>query len=317
MAQFVTDPSALARARARNRLETAATLIALSGLAAAIGYLAGGEVGLLFGLGFAVAALMASAIPGEVVFRQGMGAEPLSPFQAPGLHAMVAELSARAGLAVPPRLWLLPQRPLQAVAAGTAASPGIGVTRALVEALPPRELAAVLAHEISHVRDGDLFVLRLAAIAATATRAMAQAGLIVALFAGLGAIGAHPLLPLLLILSPVVADLLTLSLSRAREFLADAGAAELTGDPEALASALARLERIQGDDFERLAARGPGWLRWFRTHPTVAQRIAALGEIAVAARHTARHAPLPWEPAWHAAPQTAQRRRVLSNPWRR
>jgi heat shock protein HtpX len=226
---------------------------------------------------------------------------------------MVTELSARAGLAAPPRLWLLPQQPLQAIAAGTAASPGIGVTRALIEALPPRELAAVLAHEISHVRDGDLFVLRLAAIAATATRAMAQAGLIVAIFAGLGAIGAHPLLPLLLIVSPLVADLLTLSLTRAREFLADAGAAELTGDPEALAAALARLERIQGDDFERLAARGPSWLRWFRTHPTVAQRIAALGEIAV----PARHGPGPWEPAWHAAPAPPARRQGFRNPWRR
>jgi heat shock protein HtpX len=312
MARTLTDAAALAQARARNRRETAATLAALGGLAAAIGYLAGGDVGLLFGLGFAAAALAASAVPGEVVFRQALGAAPLSPFQAPGLHAMVAELSARAGLAAPPRLWLLPQKPLQALAAGTAAAPGIGVTRALVEALPPRELAAVLAHEISHVRDGDLFVLRLAAVAATATRAMAQAGLIVAIFAGLGAIGAHPLLPLLLIVSPLVADLLTLSLTRSREFLADAGAAELTGDPGALADALARLERIQGDDFERLAARGPSWLRWFRTHPTVAQRIAALGEIAT----PSRHGPAPWEPAWHAPP-ALERRQRLRNPWRR
>lgn len=312
MTRFATDNAALARARRRNRAETAATLAALGGLAAAIGYVAAGGQGVLFGLGFAAVALAVSAVPGEALFRQALGAAPLSPFQAPGLHAMAAELAARAGLAAPPRLWLLPQKPLQALAAGTAASPGIGVTRALVEALPPRELAAVLAHEISHVRDGDLFVLRLASIAATATRAMAQAGLIVAIFAGLGAIGAHPLLPLLLILSPVVADLLTLSLTRSREFLADAGAAELTGDPEALAAALARLERIQGDDFERLAARGPSWLRWFRTHPTVAQRIAALGALAV----PARHAPAPWEPAWHAAPAPPPRQGVR-NPWRR
>jgi heat shock protein HtpX len=313
MTRFATDPRALARARRRNGLETAATLAALGGLAAAIGYVAADAQGLLFGLGFAGLALAVSAVPGEALFRQALGAQPLSPFQAPGLHAMMAELSARAGLAAPPRLWLLPQKPLQAIAAGTAASPGIGVTRALVEALPPRELAAVLAHEISHVRDGDLFVLRLAAIAATATRAMAQAGLIVAIFAGLGAIGAHPLLPVLLILSPLVADLLTLSLTRSREFLADAGAADLTGDPEALASALARLKRIQGDDFERLAARGPSWLRWFRTHPTVAQRIAALEEIAVVTPHV----PGPWEPAWHAAPAPPARRQGIRNPWRR
>lgn len=311
--RHTTDPALLARARARNRLETVLILAALAGLAATIGHLAAGVFGLAVGLGFAAMTLVLSAASAEAVFRQALGAVPLSPFQAPGLHGMLATLSARAGLATPPRLWLLPQPYLQAVAAGTAASPGIGVTRALVEALPPEELAAVLAHEVSHVRDGDLFVLRLATIAATATRAMAQAGLVVAIFAGFGAIGTHPLLPVLLILSPLVADLLTLSLTRAREFLADAGAAELTGDPAALAAALRRLERIQGDDFERMAARAPRWLRWFRTHPTVAQRVAALAAI-TAAEGQAKPS---WEPAWPvppARPADTLRRR---NPWAR
>lgn len=313
MRALTTDPAALAAVRWRNRLETAVTLAALAGLAAAIGLFAAGDQGLVVGLAFVAAALAFSAVPADTLFREAFGAMPLTPFQAPGLHAMVAELSARAGLASPPRLWLLPQRHLQALAAGTSAAPGIGVTRALVEALPPRELAAVLAHEVSHIRHGDLFVMRLASVQATATRAMAQAGLLVALFAGLGAIGAHPLVPALLILSPLVADLLTLSLSRSREFLADAGAAELTGDPEALASALARLERIQGDDFERLAARGPAWLRWFRTHPTVSQRIAALGALA----RPLRHAPASWEPAWHAPPARPPPRLRRRNPWAR
>jgi heat shock protein HtpX len=308
-----TDRALLARARARNRLETGLILLALAGLAAAIGHLAAGPLGLGVGLGFAAMTLALSAAPGEAVFRQALGAAPLSPFQAPGLHAMLATLSARAGLAAAPRLWLLPQPHLQAVAAGTTAAPGIGVTRSLVEALPPEELAAVLAHEVSHVRDGDLFVLRLATIAATATRAMAQAGLVVAIFAGFGAIGGHPLLPVLLILSPLVADLLTLSLTRAREFLADAGAAELTGDPAALAAALRRLERIQGDDFERMAARGPRWLRWFRTHPTVAQRVAALAAITV----TEGRARQDWEAPWPVPPAPPARVTGRRNPWAR
>ncbi len=312
MPRLLTDAGALARARRRNRLETAATLGVLVLLAGGVGQLAAGVEGLVVGAAFAASTLLFSAVPGEVLFRQGFGAMPLSPFQAPGLYAMVAELSRRAGLPAAPRLWLLPQRPLQAVAGGTTSDPGIGVTRSLVEALTPRELAAVLAHEVSHIRHGDLFVLRLATVAATATRAMAQAGLIVALVVGLGAIGAHPLLPTLLILSPLAADLLTLSLSRSREFLADAGAAELTGDPEALASALARIERIQGDDFERLAARGPFWLRWFRTHPTVAQRIAALATIA-----RPLDQPFGWEPAWHTAPAPPRRRLIVRNPWAR
>lgn len=317
MQRLITETEAVARARLANRLETAATITALAGLAAAVGYLAAGAQGLVFGLGFAAATMAFSAVPGGTLFRQGLGAAQLSPFQAPGLHATLAELAARAGLHAVPRLWLLPQKPLQAVAAGTERDPGIGVTRALVEALPPEELAAVLAHEVSHVRHGDLFVLRLASIAATATRIMAQAGLLVAIFAGFGAIGAHPLLPLVLIFSPVVADLLTLRLTRTREFLADAGAVELTGDPAALASALARLERIQGDDFERLAARGPTWLRWFRTHPTVAQRIEALGRLTAPAASE----PGPWEAAWHAAPLPPPPRfgrgTLRRNPWAR
>lgn len=310
MPQVLLDRDALARIRMRNRIETAATLAALGLLAAAIGFLAGGIEGLVIGAVMAAIGLSMGALPAETVFRQGFGAAPLSPFHAPGLNAMVQELSRRAGLAVAPRLYLLPQPVLQAVAAGTTERPGIGVTRALAETLPPDELAGVLAHEISHVRHGDLTVMRIAASASGITRAMAQAGLIVLILWGAGAFGAHPLLPVLLILAPLASDLLALSLSRTREFLADAGAVELTGDPAALAAALRRLKVLQGDDFERLASRAPAWLRWFRTHPTIEERVAALASASVVLR--------PALPEWQGAPWASlppPRRRA--NPWRR
>ncbi|WP_439578096.1 zinc metalloprotease HtpX [Elioraea sp.] len=310
MAQVVLDRAAIARIRVRNRIETTATLAALALLAGAIGFLAAGVDGLVIGAIMVAAGLSFGALPADAVFRQGFGAAPLSPFQAPGLNALVQELSSRAGLPAVPRLYLLPVPVLQAVAAGTTERPGIGVTRALVETLPADELAGVLAHEISHVRHGDLTVMRVAAAASGITRAMAQAGLIVLILWGAGAFGAHPLLPVLLILAPLASDLLTLSLSRTREFLADAGAVELTGDPLALASALKRLKALQGDDFERLASRGPRWLRWFRTHPTIEERVAALAAAAVPVR--------PARPAWDGVPWTsppAVRRRP--NPWRR
>ncbi|HEY0417890.1 MAG TPA: M48 family metalloprotease, partial [Acetobacteraceae bacterium] len=85
-----------------------------------------------------------------------------------------------------------------------------------------------------------------------------------------------PLALVVLLAAPLLSDVLALSLSRRRELLADAGAVELTGDVAALAEALARIWRLQGDDWERLAARGPRWLSWLRTHPTVEDRIAAL-----------------------------------------
>lgn len=310
MPHVLPDRAAIARIRLRNRIETALTLAALGLLAGAIGFLAAGIEGLVIGAVMAALGLSLGAMPADAVFRRGFGAAPLSPFQAPGLSALVQELARRAGLASVPRLYLLPQPVLQAVAAGTTERAGIGVTRALVEVLPAEELAAVLAHEVSHVRHGDLTVMRIAASASGITRAMAQAGLLVLILWGTGAFGAHPLLPVLLILAPVVSDLLALSLSRAREFLADAGAAELTGDPAALAAALRRLQALQGDDFERLASRGPRWLRWFRTHPTIEARILALASASAAVR--------PALPGWEGVPWASlppQRRRT--SPWRR
>lgn len=310
MRQILLDRAALARLRRRNLLETWLTLAALILLAAVIGAIAGGMLGLVLGAVMMGAGLASGALPADVIFRQGLGATPLTPFAAPGLHALLVELSSRAGLPATPRLYLLPQPVLQAMAAGTTDRPGIGLTRALVETLSPAELAGVLAHEVCHVRHGDLTVMRIAASASTITRAMAQAGLLVLILWGTGAVGAHPALPMMLILAPLAADLLALSLSRTREFLADAGAVELTGDPSGLASALRRLEALQGDDFERLASRGPRWLRWFRTHPTVAERIAALSSAAVLAR--------PRLPEWSGSPWSVPPpppRRF--NPWRR
>lgn len=310
MPHLVLDRDAIARIRLRNRIETAATLAALAALATVIGFLAAGVDGLVIGAIMVAIGLSFGALPADAVFRQGFGAAPLSPFQAPGLNALMQELSRRADLPTVPRLYLLPQPVLQAVAAGTTERPGIGVTRGLVETLTAEELAGVLAHEISHVRHGDLAVMRIAATASGITRAMAQAGLIVLILWGAGAFGAHPLLPVLLILAPLASDLLALSLSRTREFLADAGAVELTGDPLGLASALRRLQALQGDDFERLGSRGPAWLRWFRTHPTIEERVAALASASVPAR--------PVLPAWDGTPWTTPPQlRRRPNPWRR
>ena len=92
---------------------------------------------------------------------------------------------------------------------------------------------------------------------------------------------------LLLIGAPLVSDLLQLSLSRRRGFLADAGAVELTGAPVALANALQRLEALQGDDWERFATRGWRWLHWLRTHPTVRERVERLAKLVAPAEPAA------------------------------
>jgi heat shock protein HtpX len=231
-------------------------------------------------LGALLFLLLDPVVPGDLLFRQAFGAVRLVPRQAPELFAMVAELARRADLRRPPAIYFIPSRMLQAMAAGSRNAPAIAVTSGLLQALPPREIAAVLAHAVAHIRHGDVSTMRLAAAAASLTRNMALLGLVLlalwlpALWAFGGA--PSPAIVGLLLLGPIVSDLLTLSLSRQREFLADAGAVELTGDPLALAAALARLHRLQGDDWERMVARGAGWLRLLRTHPGIEARIRRL-----------------------------------------
>jgi heat shock protein HtpX len=278
----------VARQRRLNRLHSALILLSLAGLAGWTGLLVGGAEGLSLGGGMALAFLVLDPMPGDLLFRHAFGAVRLAPAQAPELFALLAALARRAGLPRPPLLYIIPSPTLQAMASGGREAPSVAVTSGLLRALPRRELAAVLAHEIAHIRHGDLLVLRLATAAATLTCGMAYLGALVllALLPVLWASGMVPsplaLVPLLA--GPPLSDVLTLSLSRRREFLADAGAVELTGDVAALAEALARIWRLQGDDWERLASRGARWLRWFRTHPTVEDRIAALRGMAMPAR---------------------------------
>jgi heat shock protein HtpX len=282
------DAAALARQRRLNRLHSALLLLSLTGLAGVTGAVVGGSDGLLLGAGAALLFLLLDPAPGDLLFRHAFGAVRLSPAQAPDLFARLTALARRAGLRRPPDLYLVPSPVLQAMAAGGRRAPAIAVTLGLLRTLPRRELMAVLAHEVAHIRHGDALVLRLATAAASLTRGMAIVGvlLLLALLPALWAIGSapSPVLVVLLVGAPLLGDLLTLSLSRRRELLADAGAVELTGDAAALAEALARIWRLQGDDWERLATRGAGWIRWFRSHPTVRERIAALRAMAAPAR---------------------------------
>lgn len=290
------DVEALARQRRLNWLHSALLLLTLLGIASATGALVAGPAGLVLGTALALAFLVLDPMPGDLLFRQAFGAVPLLPAQAPGLSAMLAVLAHRAGLEQRPVLYLIPSPMLQAMAAGSRKTPFVAVTSGLVQALPQRELAAVLAHEIAHIRHDDLLVLRLATATATLTRGMATLGalallLLMPTFWATGVVPS-PLAILLLLVAPLLSDLLTLALSRRREFLADAGAVELTGDVAAMPRALARIWHLQGDDWERLASRGPRWLRWFRTHPGVADRIAALQAMAVPSRPI----PIEWAP---------------------
>lgn len=185
------------------------------------------------------------------------GARPLHPNEAPDLWAVLRELAARAGLPAVPVPHYVPSGVVNAFATGTKHHAAIALTDGLLRSLTPRELTGVLGHEIAHIANEDLSVMGLADSISRLTHLLALLGQIMLLFSlpallwGTVAIQWPALL--LLAVSPQLALLAQLGLSRVREFDADRLTAELTGDPQGLALALAKIER------ESRAWLLPGW----------------------------------------------------------
>jgi heat shock protein HtpX len=223
-------------------------------------------------------------------------AQPVDEAAAPRLHAIVAELAQRAGIPKP-RVYLIPTYQPNAFATGRNPERAVvAVTEGILELLSERELRAVLAHEIGHVKNRDILIASVAATIAAAISYLAQVLQFSLLFGGgrdreeggsaFGGLFA-------LIVAPIAATLVQLGISRSREFLADERGAQLSGDPEALASALRKLEHgveqvpaavepATASLFivNPLAASGRSLLRLFSTHPPTDERVARLLEMA-------------------------------------
>jgi heat shock protein HtpX len=280
---MMPQQAVLARHHRRNQVQTVLVLAGIGGWMAVVGWLLAGAEGVAWALlGTLGVVLLLPPLRSAAVLRAMFGAVPLTAAEAPGLTRLVAYLAERAGLHTPPPLLFIPRAELVALSTGGGDDAAIAVSAGLLETLPPRELAAVLAHETSHLRHGDMRILRLAEAASRLTRTLSLFGLLTVIFylpAALMAGGSLPLLPLLLLLTaPVASDLLTMKLSRTREYEADAGAVDLTGDPRGLMTALERIERLQGGTWERLM-RGPAWLSLIRTHPATDERLRRLEEM--------------------------------------
>jgi heat shock protein HtpX len=224
-----------------NQLKTILLLGALSALLIAIG----GAMGPDF-LGYAVvtAAVMnlgAYFFSDKIVLATS-GAEEVSPEQAPELHAMVEELAARAGIPKP-RVYIIPEAQPNAFATGRSPKVGVvAVTQGILQLLDARELRGVLAHELSHVKNRDVLI---SSIAATVAAAVSYIAHVAGFFGGSRRDGEGPSALeslLLLLVAPVAATLIQFGVSRSREFEADKSGAELSGDPEALAQALLKLD---------------------------------------------------------------------------
>lgn len=270
--------------RARNLLQTCVLLGGMFGLFGvfgwALGFGGGGIV--LLGLAGLVTASLGARMSAGLVLRM-YGARPLRRDEAPGLHQMLADLASRAGLASYPVPHYVPTRLVNAFAVGTPQRAALGITDGILRTLSPRELRGVLAHEITHVANRDSWVMSLADWVTRMVNLFAWIGQIL-LFITLPAVlvGASAPLPftflLLMIFAPTLSALLQLALSRSREYDADLGAARLTGDPRGLASALQKMERVQGGFIERIFMPGrrvpePSLLR---THPPTEERVRRL-----------------------------------------
>ncbi|HXF98982.1 MAG TPA: M48 family metalloprotease [Gaiellaceae bacterium] len=216
------------------------------------------------------------------------------------LRRLVENVAIAAGLPVTPEVRIVDDPAPNAFAAGLRPERSyVGVTRGLLETMPKRELEAVIAHEVAHIRNRDTYLMTMAVVFAGVIALIADIGFRAMARGGRGRQRAALVAVAAVVgfaLAPYAAALLRMSLSRRREFLADAGGAEILNDPEAMALALRRLEvdptTVRYADAstahlwiesptDRVDSERPGvraLARWFNTHPPLAARIAALEE---------------------------------------
>ncbi|HEY8476028.1 MAG TPA: M48 family metalloprotease [Chloroflexota bacterium] len=283
-----------------NRVKVVALLGALTGLLVLLGHLLGGATGVALALVLAAATNLGAYWFSDRLVLALVGARELAYEDAYQLHELVATLAARAGIPKP-RLYLVDSEAPNAFATGRDPEHGVvAVTTGLLRLLSWDELTGVIAHELAHIKHRDTLLQAVAATLAGAVVALADMGRWLAFLGGVSPRAddedGHGVLDLLgtlllLLVAPVAAVLIQLAISRAREFQADEGAARLSGDPLALASALARLDAharatpmlvnpALAPLFIVEPLTGSAVANLFSTHPPIEERIARLRRMA-------------------------------------
>ncbi|MDP2315679.1 MAG: zinc metalloprotease HtpX [Pseudomonadota bacterium] len=277
-----------------NNLKTALLLGLLTGLLVVAGRLLGGQQGMVLAFGFAVVMNFSAYWFSDKVLLRMYGARQIGPDDAPEVYAMVEDLARRASLPMP-KVYVLPQAGPNAFATGRNADhAAVAVTAGILQVLSPEELRGVLAHELGHVKNGDILIATIAATLAGAISMLAniaQWGLIFGGGRSDDERGGSPLgLLVTLIVAPFSAMLIQLAISRSREYAADAYGAQLIGEGRPLADALIRLDQAN----ERVPTHadpstahlfivsplvGRGVSSLFRTHPHTEDRVRRLLEL--------------------------------------
>ncbi len=277
-------------------LRTALLLGVLTGLLLFLGNVIAGQTGML--IAFIIAALMnfLSYWFSDKIVLSMYRARQITPEEAPKLHSMVEELARKANMPKPP-IYLVPMEQPNAFATGRG--PGkavVAVTRGILEILDEDELKGVLAHEIAHIKNRDVLIASIAATIAGAI-SMIVNWLQWALIFGWGRDeeNNNPLSIvgsiLLIIITPIIAAIIQMAISRSREYLADETGAKLCGCPLSLARALekihnyamqvpAKVNEGTAHLFIENPLKGEGLWELFSTHPSTEKRIARLMEMA-------------------------------------
>jgi heat shock protein HtpX len=283
--RYITTPIAArssARRRWRSQAQIVALLAAMGGLLAYCGWIVAGWHGIAWSiLAGALSLAAVRRVPPEM-FLAAMRAERLLPEEAPELQAHFAALCRRAGLSPMPALYRLDEALPLAFSLGAGDRAAVVVADSLLAGLTRRELAGIVAHEIIHLRNGDIALQQIGLVLGWLARLLSQFGMIL-IFIGLVmrifSLAEFPLLELLVLaVAPIGVGLMRLALSRAREAEADLGAADLTGDPAGLAAALVKLRQWQERLLRQLVPTAhPLHLpSLFDDHPPTEQRIRRL-----------------------------------------
>lgn len=287
LSQSSLNKSRLKAHRLRNTFHTILLFSLMTGILIVLGYTVVGVEGIIWAILFSLILLILTPQVPPTLMMKMYRAHALNHREAKGLYQIIDELTVRAGLLRSPRLFYIPSHTLNAFTAGSREKPLIAVTDGLLKVLTTRELTGVLAHEISHIYQNDIWVMGFADIINRMVSIFALIGI------GLIAISLPLYLLelasiswstiLVLVFSPLIVSLLQLTLSRTRELSADIEAARLTGDPQALISALCRIESYRHSIWAHIFLPGkkdeqPSLLR---SHPMLEERIQRLQSLKV------------------------------------
>ncbi len=285
-----------------NRVKSVMLLTLLSVILMAIGGMVGGRDGAMVMFLISLAINFISYWNCDKIALASYRAQPLSEEEVPELFALVRELTRKAGMPMP-RIYMIPSDVPNAFATGRDENhAAVAVTQGLVSMLDRDELAGVLGHELSHIRHRDTLIMTLSASIAGAISWIANMAQWAAIFGGgRNSDGEHanPIaLMIVAVIAPIAAAVVQMALSRSREYMADAGGAEISGKPLALASALQKLDNyaqhrvLAGATpsssglfiINPLAGISSFSVNLFSTHPSTEDRIKKLREIAARMR---------------------------------